>query len=343
MLGGAVALAALLRIHEPTPAESRVDSPPPAWPSEPEEVVATEAAPHLPDWPAPAGMVPSAGAPRLRAASWYVVDDASGTVLTSREADTPRPIASITKLMGALVWADAGVPDETIVTITRQDRDFFQVTKSHLTVGMSTTAGDLLHLALLSSDNRAMMALLRSTGLTVEQFAARMNRRARELGLSSARFTEPTGLDARNEASPRDAALLLEAASRHPRLAPLLGLPAYTWSRTDRARTHAAPNSNRLARSSSWDVLASKTGFTLAAGSCLVMKTRLSDGRTVSLALVGVRGGATARYPDALRLRAWLEGKPEPRFTRQAGRSHRPAKGWKNPTGKHSSRRVSGR
>lgn len=265
----------------------------------------------LPTWEIPEADVPMGGGPKMRSRAWYVVDEATGKALGARDAGTPHPIASITKLMAAMVWADAGVADDTPIEILREDKEFIQITRSRLRVGGTYRAGDLLHSALLSSDNRATAALMRSTGLDRRWFAWAMERRARALGLDSVRFGDPSGLDPGNVASARDAALLLYAATRHPRLAPVLAAVEHRYSRLDKEGVFiTARSSNRLARGGSWSVLASKTGYTDVAGSCLVMRTRLGDGRDVTLALLGAQG-VLSRYGDAARLRAWMERLPE--------------------------------
>ena len=260
-----------------------------------------------PNWQSSSGDVPESGGPRLRSAAWYVVDEENGRILTAHDAETPVPIASITKLAAALVYADCQVPDDKVISIDEEAREFLQITRSRLRVGSRFRAGDLIDSALVSSDNRAMVSLARATGLSMDEFVRRMNAKGSELGLDGFEFHDPTGLDPRNRASARSAARLLAAAAAHPKIGPILGLPEYSLLHVDRGRQIHAHNSNALMRNQRWEVLASKTGYTLAAGSCLVMRTRLADGRLVTVALLGAEG-VGSRYGDAARLRSWLEG-----------------------------------
>lgn len=248
--------------------------------------------------------------PRLRSRAWYVYDHEADSVLTSWNSDAPLPIASISKLAAALVWADSDVSDDTVIELAQEDKDFIQVTRSRLRVGAQYRAGDLLHSSLLSSDNRATAALMRSTGLSREAFAAAMNRRMVMLGIESASFGDPTGLDSNDVATARDAARLLDAALRHPRVAAVLGKSQHRYERVDRRIALSTRSSNRLAHQKEWGVLASKTGYTDEAGSCLVMRAWVA-GRPVTLAMLGARG-VHSRYGDAVRIRSWLEEQGAP-------------------------------
>jgi D-alanyl-D-alanine endopeptidase (penicillin-binding protein 7) len=268
-----------------------------------------EAALHpAPDWPTAESE--ARNGPRLRARAWYVYDHDSGKVLTSHLGDVPQPVASITKLAAALVWADSGVPDDAEIELLQEDKDFIQVTRSRLRVGASYRAIDLLHSSLLSSDNRATAALMRSTGLGREGFAAAMNRRMDMLGLATAHFGDPTGLDEQDVASPRDVARLMDAALAHPRVAPVLQKREHRYQRLDRPVFLTTRSSNRLTHQVEWGVVASKTGYTDAAGSCLVMRAWV-EGHPVTIAMTGARG-VRSRYGDAVRLRQWIGEQIEP-------------------------------
>jgi D-alanyl-D-alanine endopeptidase (penicillin-binding protein 7) len=301
----------------PLSSAAQAEAPPPPLPDgvslSPEAQTAWErlaeaeraaAADPAPDWPAAPADVPASSGPRLRSLAWYVVDDASGEVLAAHDAERPLPIASITKLASMLIWADSGADPEAALELAQEDKDFVQVTKSRLRVGARYKAGDLLHSSLLSSDNRATASLMRQTGLPREVYALAMERRAQALGLESARFGDPTGLDESDTMSARDAARLLAAAVRHEVVGEALGQPEFRYQRADRPVWIAARASNRLAHSEDWGVRASKTGYTEIAGSCLVMQARIA-GRPVTLAFLGARG-VHSRYGDAVRLRDWL-------------------------------------
>jgi D-alanyl-D-alanine endopeptidase (penicillin-binding protein 7) len=258
-----------------------------------------------PDWPVAPGRIPEDGAPWLRSKAWYVVDEGTGEVLTAKNAEEPRPIASITKLATAMVWSDAGVPGDRIEELLQSDKEHLQITRSRLRVGGRYRLSDLFYSALLSSDNRAAVMLARSTQLPMVAFTAAMSDRAEALGLTSVRFDDPTGLSEGNVASARDAARLLAAAAAHPTVGPAMQVEEHPFSRQDRRVQVMARSSNKLTHMDHWSVLASKTGYTVNAGSCLVLRTEIA-GRTITAAFLGASGIET-RYGDAARLRAWLE------------------------------------
>lgn len=257
---------------------------------------------HLPE----VAEVSPEGAPHLNAKAWYVADAETGEVLMAHRADVPYPIASISKLMGAMIYVDAQPDPDEVLTLSQDDKDYLQITRSRLRVGNAYRAGDLLFHSLLPSDNRATVALMRQTGLSAELFKEAMNRRAKVLGLSSATFEEPTGLAPENVASARDVAALLEAALAHPEVAPVIMQKEHWYYRADAPVMLGARSSNRLSHSPDWEVIASKTGFTYVAGSCLVMKTTLATGRTVFVTILGAPG-EKGRYPVADAIRRYVE------------------------------------
>lgn len=248
------------------------------------------------------------GAPRPNAKAWYVVDSETGEVLLSKNADRPYPIASISKLMGGMIYADTHSDLEEALTLTQDDKDYLQITRSRLRVGYQYRAGDLLFHSLLPSDNRATVALMRQTLLTPELFREAMNRRAQVLGMTESHFEEPTGLDPGNIASARDAAVLLEAALLHPTISKIIQQKEHYFQRVDAPVALGARSSNRLSHMEEWHVIASKTGFTYAAGSCLVQKMQLESGRTITMTILGA-AGEKGRYPVAAALRSYLEGR----------------------------------
>jgi D-alanyl-D-alanine endopeptidase (penicillin-binding protein 7) len=266
---------------------------------------AEEATIPAPDWPLTVSAAAPPDPPRLRSKGYYVVDAGSGELLAAQAPGAALPIASLTKLMAAMIWADSGADPEAVLDLTQADKDFVQVTRSRLRVGARYRAWDLLHSSLLSSDNRATVALMRQSGLPREAFAAAMERRAAAMGLDTATFGDPTGLDPRDAASPRDVARLLWAAMQHEVIGPILGLEEYRYQRADRPVWLAARSSNRLAHMDHWEVSGSKTGYTELAGSCLVFRTTIAN-RDLVITLLGARG-LHSRYGDAARLRAWLE------------------------------------
>lgn len=256
----------------------------------------------------PEGDVRPQNAPGVNAKAYFVADSETGEVLLARNADRPYPIASISKLMGGMIYADAQPDLEDVITLSQDDKDYLQVTRSRLRVGYQYRAADLLFHSLLPSDNRATVALMRQTLLTPERFKEAMNRRAQALGMKTARFEEPTGLDPNNVASARDVATLLEAALVHPMISRIIKEKEHYYFRADAPVLLGARSSNRLSHMEEWDVVASKTGFTYAAGSCLVQQMRLSTGRVITLSILGAPG-EKGRYPAAASIRSFLEGR----------------------------------
>ena len=238
----------------------------------------------------------------LNSSAVMVMDQASGEVLLEKNADAALPIASITKVMTAMVVLDAGQPlDETIV-IAREDTQLEKYSASRLKVGASFTRAELLHLALMSSENRAANALGRSYPGGLPAFVIAMNDKARMLGMTSSNFVEPTGLSSGNVASPRDLAILVNAAHH---------IPLSRDYSTDRdavvrvgGRQQQFKNTNALTRDETWDIGLSKTGFIRDAGKCLVMQARL-DQREVIIVMLDAEGSAK-RLADAERIRRWL-------------------------------------
>jgi D-alanyl-D-alanine endopeptidase (penicillin-binding protein 7) len=216
-----------------------------------------------------------------------VVDQVSGQVLIEKNADAELPIASITKLMTALVVLDAQLSLDEKVIITRSDARLEKNPPSRLPVGARLTRGELLHLALMSSENRAAQALGRSYPGGLSGFVRAMNVKAVKLGMASSRFTEPTGLNAGNVSSPRDLIRLVEEAYLHPEIRRYS--TAKQLSITVRGRTLQFRNSNTLVRAERWDLGLSKTGFIRDAGRCLVMQAEV-ESRPVIIVILDAQG-----------------------------------------------------
>jgi D-alanyl-D-alanine endopeptidase (penicillin-binding protein 7) len=233
-----------------------------------------------------------------------VMDERDGVMLYGRAIDTPRPIASLTKLMTALVILESGLPLEAPLTITTDDHDRLKGTRSRLQIGTILTRDDLLRAALSASDNRAAAALARTATGGTEAFVAAMNAKAQVLGMTNTRFADASGLNPRNVSTARDLLKLLAAAHTQPRI------HAYTTSDelwvTDLAtsRTMGFFNTNRLLRQDGWEMALSKTGYTADAGNCLVMRVTLA-GRPLSIVLLNSWGKAS-KYSDAQHIRDWL-------------------------------------
>ncbi|CAM4125347.1 D-alanyl-D-alanine endopeptidase [Bordetella tumulicola] len=239
----------------------------------------------------------------LRSSTAYAQDLETSTVLFAKNEDVVRPIASISKLMTALVVVDANQPMDQMLEITEDDVDKLKHTTSRLRVGTQLTRGDMLHLALMSSENRAAHALGRNYPGGILAFVRAMNEKARGLGMTSTYFIEPTGLSSQNVSSPRDLARLLRAAAQRPLI--------HRYSTDDEYevdvanRTQVFRNTNLLVRKPDWDIKVSKTGFINEAGECLVMMTRI-NGRDVAIVLLDSQG-KYSRIGDAVRLRRILQ------------------------------------
>jgi len=241
---------------------------------------------------------------KLRSASALVLDQ-SGDVVYAKEMDEPRPIASITKLMTAMVILDASLPLDERITITKEDRDLIRLTGSRLGYGAALTREQLVGLALMASENRASNALARTYPGGRKAFVEAMNRKARELGMNDSRFADPAGLDAGNVASARDIAKMVRTAYEYP----LIRNATTTASMTVRPYKGRGPlrfgNTNRLLRNDAWDIELSKTGYINEAGRCLVMQAEIAD-RHMVIVLLNSFGKLTP-FGDSNRIRKWIE------------------------------------
>ncbi len=241
--------------------------------------------------------------PYINAKAVLLVDFESGEVLYAKRADQARPIASITKLVSAMVVLDAGIDLTRTETITRQDA--YRSSKSRLRVGTKMTLADLLNIGLSISDNRAFRALARATAGSQEEFVRRMNQKATELGLSKTVFFEPTGLDERNVSTPHEVARLLNHAYDYEVIARLTGQrrSEVTFLNRKRNRVLQLGNSNRMVHSP-YRVLAGKTGFIFESDHCLATILQNRDGKRLSLVVLGVPGDRT-RFREARKLVDW--------------------------------------
>ena len=241
--------------------------------------------------------------PILRSSAALVLDETNSAVLYSRNADVAMPIASISKLVTALTVADAKQPMDEVIEITEDDRAIGKGAFSRLAVGTRLTRGDLFHLALMASENRAAHALARNYPGGMAAFMPAMNAKARELGMTSSHFIEPTGLSSENVASPEDLSKLVAAASKNATIREYSTDPGYDV-RIGR-RMIGFHNTNSLVRNPTWDIVVQKTGYIEEAGRCLVMQAVI-DGRTIDIVLLNSYGKQT-RVADAARVRKWME------------------------------------
>src|SRR3984957_8653784 len=241
--------------------------------------------------------------PKLKSSSVLVIDQSDSTVLYSRHADVAMPIASITKLMTALVVLDAKQPLNETLQITESDRDLPKSAGSRLTLGTTLSRGDLMHLALMSSENRAAHALGSNYPGGMPAMVAAMNAKAAALGMTHSHFVDPTGLSSENVASPEDLSKLVIAASHNPTIREYSTDRRYTVKvRRQMVEFH---NTDNLVANPTWNIIVQKTGYISEAGKCLVMAAVI-EGRSVVIVLLDSMGKYT-RVADAKRIKTWME------------------------------------
>ena len=238
----------------------------------------------------------------LKSSVALVVDQDTNEVLFSKNPGAVLPIASITKLMTALVVTEAALPLEEMLVVSKDDVDATAGSRSRLAVGTQLTRGEMLHLSLMSSENRAAHVLGRTYPGGLEKFIAAMNGKARDLGMLATHYVEPTGLSSSNQSSAQDLARLVRAAFEHPIIRSLSTsmeavMPVGRKSMQFR-------NTNGLVRNPEWEIGLQKTGYISAAGRCLVMQTQLA-GRKLIMVLLD-SAGKYSRIGDAERIRKWV-------------------------------------
>ncbi|WP_341643631.1 D-alanyl-D-alanine endopeptidase [Thauera sp. SDU_THAU2] len=243
------------------------------------------------------------GFPQLGSSAFYIVNPTNGEVLLERNAAAVVPIASITKLMTAMVVLDAGQNLSESIAITNADIDTLKGTGSRLAIGTTLTREEMLHLALMSSENRAASALARHYPGGERAFVEAMNVKARLLGLWNTRFHDSTGLNPANVSSPRDLAKMVSASASYP-LIREFSTSAERYVDV-RGRLTRFGNTNGLVKSPEWSISVSKTGYISEAGRCLVMQTWLHDQPVVMVLMDS--SGLYTRTADAKRVRKWLE------------------------------------
>lgn len=249
------------------------------------------------------GLQSSADLLNLKSSVALVIDQNTNEVLFSKNDKAVLPIASLTKLMTGLVISGAQLPMDEMIEITQDDVDLEKGSSSRLRVGTVLSRGELLHLALMSSENRAANALGRSFPGGAAVFVQLMNVKARSLGMLSTAYVEPTGLSSKNQSSARDLAKLVDVASGDPLLRELSTSPGYQVAVGN--RTLQYNNTNRLIKNPSWDIGLQKTGYISEAGRCLVMQTTVA-GRNLIMVFLD-SAGKLSRLGDAERVRSWVE------------------------------------
>jgi serine-type D-Ala-D-Ala endopeptidase (penicillin-binding protein 7) len=239
----------------------------------------------------------------LYSSSALVIDQSTGRAILEKHSDAVTPIASISKLMTAMVVLDAKLDLNEVIAIGEEDVDGLKGTRSRLPVGTTMTRETAMLLALMASENRAAHALGRHYPGGLSAFVVAMNRKAQMLGMSNSRFEEPTGLSSNNVSTAHDLARMVAAAARYPEIR--------SYSTTGEARVELNGrisdfhNTNALVRSENWEIGLSKTGYISEAGRCLVMQARVADKPVVIVLLDSV--GKMTRVGDANRIKRWME------------------------------------
>lgn len=239
----------------------------------------------------------------LKSSVAYVIDQDTQEVLLSKNDQAVLPIASITKLMTALVIRESNLPMDEVLTITTDDIDTEKGSSSRLRPGVSLTRGELLHLALMSSENRAAHALGRTYPQGLPAFVSQMNAKAQQLGMRDTKYAEPTGLSSRNQSSAKDLATLVGVAANDPTLRELStsnGMDIEVGQKTLKYKS-----TNRLVTNPNWNIDLQKTGYISEAGQCLVMQAKVAGRKLVMVFLDSA--GKFSRTADAERVRRWVE------------------------------------
>jgi len=240
----------------------------------------------------------------LRSNAALVVDAATGEVVIDKNGDAVTPIASITKLMTAIVTLESGLDLDAPVSVTREDVDMKKGSRSRLRTGITLTRRELLLIALMASENRAAFALGRSYPGGTPAFVAAMNEMAAELQMGDTRFVDPTGLSPENVSSARDLAKLVRAAHGYPLIREFSTRDKATVLLSGKQKMNFH-NTNGLVRNSRWDIDLSKTGYISEAGRCLVMQVRVASKDLIVVLLDS--WGKYSRVGDAQRIRKWVE------------------------------------
>ena len=254
---------------------------------------------------------------RLHSSAAVVFDQRDGVVLFEQDANEQRPIASLTKLMTAMVILDAKLPMDEIIPIKRADRDRLRGSKSRLSYGTLLTREDMLHIALAASENRAAAALARTFPGGKKAFVEAMNKKARTLGLRNTRFADSTGLHSKNISTANDLTKLVATAYQYPVIREMsTDGKDYVVDRRSGWKVEFL-NTNRLVRRKQWDINLSKTGYIADAGYCMVMQTNINE-RPVIIVLLN-SWGKLSKFGDSNRIKRWLSN-AEKRAQREANK-----------------------
>ncbi|MGQ0597801.1 D-alanyl-D-alanine endopeptidase [Aquabacterium sp.] len=239
----------------------------------------------------------------LKSSVALVMDQDTNEVVFAKNSDAVLPIASLTKLMTAMVMVEAKLPLEDLITVTSEDVDTEKNSSSRLAVGATLTRGELLHLALMSSENRAAHALGRTFPGGLPAFVVSMNAKARSLGMADTKYVDPTGLNSGNQSSAKDLASLVKAAYQQPLIRELS--TSHEHAVRVGSRQLQFHNTNSLVRNPAWDIGLQKTGYIVEAGRCLVMQAKMAGRKFIMVFLDS--SGKYSRQADAERVRRWIE------------------------------------
>jgi D-alanyl-D-alanine endopeptidase (penicillin-binding protein 7) len=242
---------------------------------------------------------------RLASTNALVFDADTGQPIYAKGADRVTPIASVTKLMTAMVVLDAGQPLDDPITVDMGDLDLLKGSHSRLGLGSELTRREMLRLALMASENRAASSLARHYPGGTNAFVEAMNRKAASLGMNNTHFEDPTGLSSANVSTASDLARMVKAAAEYEAIRSFTTTPSYYVEVQPSGRLLGFNNTNQLVRGGQWDITVSKTGFIREAGRCLVMLATIAS-RQVGIVLLDSYGRLT-RVGDANRVKHWLE------------------------------------
>jgi D-alanyl-D-alanine endopeptidase (penicillin-binding protein 7) len=246
----------------------------------------------------------SQGNLQLRSHAALVYDERDDEVIYELNADEVVPVASLTKLMTAMVILDAGLDMDEVITLTNDDKDRIRYSRSRLRKGMQFTRNDLLLIALAASENRAALALARTYPGGSEQFVSAMNKKVKMLGLSKTRFADAAGLSNDNVSTAQELLQIVRAASEYPVIREFTTTTKDSIQDVKKGRAIEFGNTNRLVKRDSWPITLSKTGYTAEAGNCLVMQTEINERPVVIVLLES--WGKLSKYGDSNRIRKWL-------------------------------------
>jgi D-alanyl-D-alanine endopeptidase (penicillin-binding protein 7) len=264
---------------------------------------AVKAAPVIPSFGQKAGLHATNDFLDLKSSVAYVIDQDTNEVLLSKNDHAVLPIASITKLMTGLIISEGNLPMDESITITQDDVDTEKGSSSRLRVGATLTRGELMHLALMASENRAAHALGRTYPGGMHSFVGLMNAKAAQLGMRDTRYSEPTGLSSQNQSSAKDLATLVGIAYQDATLRELSTSPSYKVEVGN--KTLQYNTTNRLIKNPNWDIGLQKTGYISEAGQCLVMQAKVAGRKLIMVFLDSA--GKLSRIGDAERVRKWVE------------------------------------